>query len=535
MSKCDDLKRMPKEICQFMENKFEPEVTKWLDAYAKLNKDDDGKREIADEVKKLDECLHSYFFDLRIEPKTLLMLVKGMLGDLENLVKKSDLGVEKESVDLKKLAEKSDLKNLVKKEDLGVEKESVDLKELAKKNDLDDLTKEVKGIKDATDKIKDIKTETDKIKDLAKTTDLPDISNLAKKDDIPDLSNLAQKNDLKELAKTADLQGLAKKSDLGDLTRKVEGIKDETDKIKDLVKKEDLGIKDDEKLDLKNLVEKDDLKELAKKNDLDELNQRVADFAHQDQAFDQAITKEIKTISQGVNVIPQEVKVEFVRGNEVAGRYEAEIKLEGNKIGTFSSVGHYFFDNRIYIYDHFNPQVSIDLPPQYHFLKVIRTEEDGYKLAFCNEGGQEYYKIPSDYKLISPENLKSIKNIDFEKYYAKNGSSPSFVVKMNSASYSNSSQHGVDVYEIGNGGKKIGSLIDEFGYYDSQNKFHYFNNHINAQDHSYDSPAFTINRGDIECSSHEMQVKARDIDLASDTAACSLVEYVANYVNDVYF
>ncbi|XGA08703.1 MAG: hypothetical protein U0X86_001003 [Wolbachia endosymbiont of Xenopsylla cheopis] len=322
----------------------------------------------------------------------------------------------------------------------------------------------------------------------------------------------------------------------------------------DLVKKEDLGV-ENESVDLKALAKKSDLSEIAKatdlnglakttdlpgfsnlvqKSDLDKLNQQVINFAQQDQAFDQTITKEIKTISQGMNVIPQKVKVEFVRGNEVAGRYETEIKLEGNKIGTFSPTGYYFFDNRIYIYDHLNSQVSIDLPPQFHFLKVVKIEEDGYKLVFCNEGGQEYYKIPSNYRLISSENLKGTKNINFEKYYAKNGSEPSFVAKMNSTSYPNSSQHGVDVYEVGNGEKKIGSLIDEFGYYDSQNKFHYSNNHINAQDYSYNSPSFTIHRGDTECSLHKMQEGTDGIDLTSDAAACSLVEYVANYVNDVY-
>ncbi|WP_339047604.1 hypothetical protein [Candidatus Mesenet endosymbiont of Phosphuga atrata] len=318
------------------------------------------------------------------------------------------------------------------------------------------------------------------------------------------------------------------------------GIKGGNFDLKNLVKKSDLGV-ENESVDLKELATREEVKklvpnldDLVKTVDLDRLNQQVADFAKQNKAFDQTITKEVKAISQGVNIIPQEVKVEFVKGNEVAGRYETEIKLEGNKIGTFSPTGYYFFDNRIYIYDHLNSQISIDLSPQFHFLKVVKIKEDGYKLVFCNKGGQEYYKIPSNYRLISSENLKGTKNINFKKYYTENGSSPSFVVKMNSTSYPNSSQHGVDVYEIGNGEKKIGSLIDEFGYYDSQNKFHYSNNHINAQDHSYNFPSFTIHRGDTECSSHEMQGDTDNIDLASDEITCSLVEYVANYVNDVY-
>ncbi|XGA08698.1 MAG: hypothetical protein U0X86_000995 [Wolbachia endosymbiont of Xenopsylla cheopis] len=403
-------------------------------------------------------------------------------GDLDNLVTKGDLGIKNANFDLKKLAQKDDIKDLTKQINDHANT-PVSLDGLAKEQDLKSLAQEVDSIKIATNKIDDL---NQKVSSLAKATDL---------------NNLAKTGDLKDLAKTTDLpdiSNLATKADIPDLS---------------------------------NLVQK---------SDIDKLNKQIADFAKQDKAFDQAITKEIKAISQEVNIMPQEVSVVLAKGNEIADKYEAEIKLadSNSKIGIFSPKGYYFYDGTIYVYDHLRSEVSIDLPEHFHFLKVIKTEDSKYKLAFCNKGGELYYGVPNDYKLINPIDIKSTKSIDFNKYYAENGSSPSFIAKMSSSSYPNpnSHQYGVDVYEIGYGEKKIGSLIDEFGYYDSQNKFHYSDNHLGIQNHSYDSPLFIINKGeDNKCSLHKMQEGTDDIDLTSDAAACSLVEYVANYVNGVYF
>ncbi len=349
-----------------------------------------------------------------------------------------------------------------------------------------------------------------------------------------DLNNLVKKSDLGGFAKTTDLSDLAKDQDLKSLDGKVddlltkgknlEGI---DKKIDNLVKKADLGIES----------ESVDLKKLAKKADLSKLKQEVTDFAQQDKAFDKTITQEIKTISQGMNIIPDEVQVELIKSNEITGKYEAEIKLTNSntKIGTFSSVGYYFYDSKVYIYDHFKPEINVDLPPQFHFLKVVKTEEDEYKLAFCNSNGHEYYGLLDGLKLISPWNLKSIKNIDFAEYYNKNGSYPSFIAKASNDSYSHSQQHGVDVYKIGNGEKKVGSLVDEFGYYDTQNKLHYTNYQMGTQNHSYDPPSFTITKGDNQCQLHKMKIGSSDHRFLNDTMDCSLVEYVANYVNNEYF
>ncbi|WP_339046213.1 hypothetical protein [Candidatus Mesenet endosymbiont of Agriotes lineatus] len=231
----------------------------------------------------------------------------------------------------------------------------------------------------------------------------------------------------------------------------------------------------------------------------------------------------------------KEIEVGLIKGNEIVNnKHEVKVELNGkSEDSIFTSTGYYFYDNKIYIYDRFKPEISIDLPPQYHFLMVVKTEEDEYKLAFCNKGGNGFHGILDGYKHINPVDIKSTKNIDFAKYYNKNGSYPSFVLKASDNNYPNSQQYGVDVYEIGNGEKKVGSLIDEFGHYDSQNKFHYFNNHLGTQ--TYDPLSFTITKGDNQCSLHQMKEGTNDVDFTNDAMACSLVEYVANYVNGVYF
>ncbi|GHM57888.1 MAG: hypothetical protein sL5_00580 [Candidatus Mesenet longicola] len=246
--------------------------------------------------------------------------------------------------------------------------------------------------------------------------------------------------------------------------------------------------------------------------------------------LDQIIDKIKKT-----SVSSNEAEAKLIKGNKIANdKHEARLELNGkNEDSIFSPVGYYFYDNKIYIYDRFKPETSIDLLRQYHFLKVVKTEEGEYKLAFCNQSGHEFHGILDDYEHINPVDIKSTKNIDLAKYYNKNHSHPSFALKASDNNYSNSQQHGVDVYEIGNGEKKVGSLIDEFGYYDSQNKFHYFNNYLGTQ--IYDPLSFTITKGDNQCFLHQMKEGTNNVDSTNDAMACSLVEYVANYVNGVYF
>ncbi|WP_339047237.1 hypothetical protein [Candidatus Mesenet endosymbiont of Phosphuga atrata] len=232
----------------------------------------------------------------------------------------------------------------------------------------------------------------------------------------------------------------------------------------------------------------------------------------------------------------KEFSAEVVKGDEISfGKYAANIKLEDKDIaGAFSKVGYYFFDNAIYIYDHFaKDKDSFSLPEHFHFLKVVKDEKDHYKLAFCNSSGHEYYSMPDDYKLINIEHIKGIKNIDFAKYHVKNGSFPSFIAKPNVKNYAGSKQHKIDIYEIENENIKVGSLIDEFGYYDSQNKFHYTNNQIGVKDHYYDLPSFTIAAGDNKCESNTIKEGSNILNANHlNPVDCNLVEYIANHIND---
>lgn len=234
---------------------------------------------------------------------------------------------------------------------------------------------------------------------------------------------------------------------------------------------------------------------------------------------------------------PKELSAKVVKGDEISlGKYAANIKLENKDVvGAFSKVGYYFYDNAIYIYDYFAKD-SFSLPEHFHFLKVVKDEKDHYKLAFCNKYGHEYYATPDDYKLIDIEHIRGAKNINLAKYHAKDGSFPSFVAKPNIKNYVGSEQHGIDIYEIKNDKIKVGSLVDESGYYDSQNRFHYTNSQIGVKDHSYDLLSFIIAVGDNRCESNTIKegnniLNADHLDLVD----CSLVEYIANYANLPYF
>ncbi|XGA08385.1 MAG: hypothetical protein U0X86_000608 [Wolbachia endosymbiont of Xenopsylla cheopis] len=230
----------------------------------------------------------------------------------------------------------------------------------------------------------------------------------------------------------------------------------------------------------------------------------------------------------------KKLNAEIVKGDEISsGKYAANIKLEDKDIaGAFSKVGYYFYDNAIHIHDHFAKD-SFSLPKHFHFLKVIKDEKDHYKLAFCNRYGHEYHAMPDDYKLINIEHIKSVKNIDLAKYHVKNGSFPSFIAKPNVKDYVGSKQHKIDLYKIENENIKVGSLIDEYGYYDSQGGFHYTNNQIGIKDRFYDHPSLTVAVGDNRCESNIIK-EGNDILNANhlNPVDCNLVEYIANYVND---
>ncbi|WP_339045706.1 hypothetical protein [Candidatus Mesenet endosymbiont of Agriotes lineatus] len=487
---CDVQKEPAKTLC----NNFNQLIDDSRKVYKSI--DEKYKDHFSGILTLLDQEYHTFFKEVGITADAFIPALDNIYKKIDSLAKTDDLKSMVKINDLKGFIKKGDLDNLVTKGDLGIKNANFDLKQLAKKDDIKDLTKQINSPTNAPVNLDGLAKEQD-LKSLAQ--EVNSIKTATSK-----IDKLAKTDDLEKLAKTDDLEKLAK-----------------TD-------------------DLEKLAKTDDLKDLAKTDDFATLNQQVADLVQKDETFYKATTDQIATVSQRTNTMSQEAKVKLVKGNEIAGKYEAEIQLAdgSSKIGIFSPEGYYFYEGTIYVYDHLRPEISIDLPSQFHFLTVVKTEEGKYKLAFCNKGGESYYDVPNDHRLINPIDIKSIKNIDFEKYYNKNGSNPSFIAKMSSDSYPNpnSHQHGVDVYEIGDGGKEIGSLIDEFGYYDSQGKFHYSNNYIDAQDHSYDSLLFTINKGqDNKCSLHKMHEGTGDIDLASDTATCSLVEYVANYVNGVYF
>lgn len=426
MGRCDNQKEPIKTVC----NSFDQLISDSRKSYEKV--DDKDQDHFKRTLTWLDQELHSFFKEIGIKSDI-------SVSDLNELAQKiDDLGAKINQSD--SISTKIDLTDLAKEQEL---------KDLAEKiNDIETAISKIGGL---DRKVDQIKGETDKISSLTRKTDL---DNLIRK---TDLSNLNQKvDDIKTStdkingikSETDKINSLAKDQNLKSVEQKIDDIKISADKINDLdTKVSNIKSETDQ---IVNLVKKDDLKSLVKTDDLTTLNQQIVDLIQKDEALNKVVTDKAAMVSQKINSTSQEV--ELTIGNKILDKYEAEIKLvnSNTKIGTFPSEGYYFYDGKIYIYDHLRSEVSIDLPQQYHFLKIVKTEDGKYKLAFCNKYGQGYYNVSYDYKLINPTDIKSMNNVDFEKYHAKDGSNPSFIAKMSSSSYQNSSQHGVDVYEIGN-------------------------------------------------------------------------------------
>ncbi|WCR53179.1 MAG: hypothetical protein PG981_000201 [Wolbachia endosymbiont of Ctenocephalides orientis wCori] len=166
-------------------------------------------------------------------------------------------------------------------------------------------------------------------------------------------------------------------------------------------------------------------------------------------------------------------------------RQEAEIKLETEgkeaTIATFLKVGYFFKNDELYIHDHITGNITL-MPKGFHFLTVVKTGLNDYKLAFCNKLGnlffehkkynKTYANLLEECKLIDLKYIKGSVKIDLSKYYLHEHAPP-FAVKKGDAQGQSFENHIADVYEIERN-EKVGDLIDEFGFFE-QNTFHYIN------------------------------------------------------------
>ena len=179
--------------------------------------------------------------------------------------------------------------------------------------------------------------------------------------------------------------------------------------------------------------------------------------------------------------------------NDVGGgsnRNEAKVTggCESVSIAEFSELGCFFLGDKLYIRDH-TTNISKEIPKEFHFLKIVKDENDNYKLTLSNNLGNLFYKhmqfsqgytqLLSKHKFIDIDCVKD--NADFHKYYHNHTHSPLFMLKKEVIPGINNGYYGAGIYDISDMSKKIGLLIDEFAYY-KDGKLHYVDYHRPDQD-----------------------------------------------------
>ncbi|WP_341808486.1 hypothetical protein [Wolbachia endosymbiont (group E) of Neria commutata] len=193
-------------------------------------------------------------------------------------------------------------------------------------------------------------------------------------------------------------------------------------------------------------------------------------------------------LQKSIEDLQKKPALKIVPGDTNENIQEANIELEGvGVIATFLEIGYFFKGNNLYIRNHITGK-SILIPQDFHFLKVVEDGLDNYKLAFCNYLGNlffdykkynsEYANVLEEYKTIDLRYIKNAANIDLSKYYYMH--SPLFAVKQGEFEAQSTENRSADVYEIVKD-KKIGTLIDEFGFF--QHKQFYYVNHHQRYDH----------------------------------------------------
>ncbi len=165
-------------------------------------------------------------------------------------------------------------------------------------------------------------------------------------------------------------------------------------------------------------------------------------------------------------------------------------------IATFLEIGYFFKNDNLYIRDHITGN-NILIPKNFHFLTVVEDDFNNYKLAFCNNLGNlffdyqkyapEYAGVLEEYKLIDLKYIKNAANIDLSKYYYHHIHTPLFAVRKGELEGQSLENYRVDVYEIARN-KKIGTLVDEFGFFE-RDQFHYVNHH---QGYDHDSQELNV-------------------------------------------
>jgi|GEM_PF-1873338 len=178
--------------------------------------------------------------------------------------------------------------------------------------------------------------------------------------------------------------------------------------------------------------------------------------------------------------------------------YEANIVSNNKTMATLPKIGYYMLNNQLVVHNHVTKE-EVVIPRDFHYLKVIKFgsgfSSSDYKLTFCNVLGNEFFeykkydpqysKVSDEYKFISLNCAKKEYNPNLSELFSHR---PSFFITEGPAE-PGSDKYSAAVFELTHNGKgkKMATLIDEFGYFDQNSIFMHCNYHEETKCCSYTS------------------------------------------------
>ncbi|WP_264375974.1 hypothetical protein [Wolbachia endosymbiont (group B) of Sphaerophoria taeniata] len=182
------------------------------------------------------------------------------------------------------------------------------------------------------------------------------------------------------------------------------------------------------------------------------------------------------------------------KGKELSDNiYQADIMLNGKLVATLPKIGYCMLDDQLIIHNHVTEE-EIKIPRNFHYLKVVKSSNnDDYKLTFCNFLGNEFFEhkkydsqysnVPNKYQYISLNCMKKEYKPDFCKLL---NDKPSFFIVKGTTNQDSSGHCPADVFELTKR-EKMATLIDQFGFFNKEGKFQYCDYHTKADYDVYDS------------------------------------------------
>ncbi|MDG7053267.1 MAG: hypothetical protein LKM45_05320 [Wolbachia endosymbiont of Alcedoecus sp.] len=226
----------------------------------------------------------------------------------------------------------------------------------------------------------------------------------------------------------------------------------------------------------------------------------------------EVLTKTILNMQKELSLIKnmaldQDVTLE--KGKKLSnGIYEANFKLNKTiNIATLPKIGYHMLGGELVVRNYITEE-EVKIPRDFHYLKVVKLNDGNYKLTFCNVLGNEFFEykkydpqysgVSDEYKFVDFGSVKKTHNLKFKEHV---GHAPKFFA-MEGAVEPGSRNHAADLFGLvkDDRGRKVGTLADEFGYFDDQDKLRYYNYHKSADGNTYDPENFNVKMINVDMS-----------------------------------